>query len=225
MFETKFAEKIVNKILTDLFNQLFNHYGKQHWWPAETREEVIIGAVLTQNTNWTNVTRAITNLKNHNLCSLEKLTDADVSVIAGLIKPSGYYNLKAERLKTTAKALKAWKPDDLPLSSAREYLLAIKGIGEETADSILLYAYGLPVFVIDSYTIRLLGRLGLSVCKKDYPAAQRLFMDNLPADTELFNEYHALIVRHCKAVCRKKPLCGCCSLNQICRFEIADGSP
>lgn len=202
--------------LIKIFRALLDCYGKQYWWPADTKEEVIIGAVLTQNTNWLNVTKAIDNLKSESLCSLELLASVPADKIAALIRPSGYYNLKADRLKNVANSLLGWEPLSLDKEEARNYLLSIKGVGQETADSILLYAYDFPYFVVDSYTIRLSKRLGLLNGDTDYLTVQKLFMENLPSEPYLFNEYHALIVKHCKTHCRKTAKCGGCPLATYC---------
>ncbi len=209
----------MNNKLLYIYQQLFNQYGKQEWWPADTTEEIIIGAILTQNTNWMNVTKAINNLKAKGLCSLEKLSAAPDERIASLIKPSGYYNVKANRLKNISLLLKGWHPEGLPVKQARDYLLAIKGIGEETADSILLYAFHIPEFVIDTYTIRLFKRLALLPEKVNYSSAQNLFLENLPRNPGLFNEYHALIVEHGKTHCKKKPVCIGCPVRSICSVD------
>ncbi|MBW6516324.1 MAG: endonuclease III domain-containing protein [Candidatus Cloacimonetes bacterium] len=208
--------------LTDIYHKLFSCYGNQQWWPADDREEVIIGAILTQNTNWLNVTRALQNLKKNNLCSLHKLASASKATISELIKPSGYYNLKADRLQNCAHFLKDWQPASLTFEEARRYLLAIKGIGPETADSILLYAFHIPVFVIDTYTIRLLNRFFCISSGKNYSYYQSLFMNQLTKESDLYNEYHALIVQHCKSFCRRKPLCDNCPINSECLYHLSN---
>jgi endonuclease-3 related protein len=208
--------------LFSLYEQLLKHYGKQNWWPADNREEVIIGAILTQNTNWSNVIRALDNLKQENLCTLNKLSQQPAETIAPLIKSAGYYNVKAARLKNIAEQLKDWSPENLPIQEARAFLLNIKGIGNETADSILLYAYQIPVFVIDAYTVRLLGRVKRVPTDNRYEYYQNYFMDGLPLDHSLYNEYHALIVKHCKAFCRVKPICRDCPLNKSCISKILE---
>ena len=203
--------------LTDVYDRLFDRYGPQHWWPGETPFEVIIGAILTQSTAWTNVEKAIANLKSAGALDPEFLHSISIDKLATLIRPSGYYNAKAAKLKTFVE----WLTRDyggsldrlfeLDTSDLRKELLSIHGIGPETADSILLYAAHRPIFVIDAYTKRIIGRLGLAPSSDSYEAFQQLFMDNLPQDEGMSNEYHALLVRHGKDVCRKTPKCdGCC---------------
>jgi endonuclease-3 related protein len=207
-------------LLMNVYRRLLARYGPQHWWPGETDFEVCIGAILTQNTAWTNVARAIRNLKAAGVLKAGALRDLPQDELAQLIKPSGYYNGKAKKLKAFVTWLAERCDDDLgglfrsetvPL---REELLRVHGIGEETADSMLLYAGCKPVFVIDAYTKRVFGRLGLTPnAGTRYGDYRRLFMDNLPPDTALFNEYHALIVRLGKETCRPAPRCGTCPLN------------
>ena len=205
--------------LRSIYDSLFLHYGPQHWWPAETPFEVIIGAILTQSTAWTNVEKAIANLKAAGKLSPAALRRISVRALAALIRPCGYYNVKTRRLKAFVVWLGARYGDDLDklftgdIGEVREHLLDIYGIGQETADSILLYAGGRPVFVVDAYTRRTIDRLGLAPVDRSYTGYQQLFMANLPADTALFNEYHALIVRHAKEFCRQRPLCGLCFLG------------
>ena len=202
--------------LLEIYDVLLSAYGEQYWWPAETFDEIIIGTILTQNTSWTNVEKAIINLKNNNLCSLTQISTAAPDTLAELIKPSGYFNQKAKRLiiVTNQFDIKAVKKHDL--WTARKKLLDINGIGPETADSILLYAFEKPIFVIDAYTKRVFTRLGVSLEKQTYDAFQEYFMSNLTHDVKLFNEYHALIVRHCKVSCKVKPDCEECCLKNMC---------
>ena len=187
--------------LTDIYDRLLERYGPRDWWPAESRFEVMVGAVLVQNTAWSNAAKAIQALSEAGLLSPHGLRSADEAVIAQFIYSSGYYNMKARKLK----ALVEWlgeRDDDIEALmtedpvALRNELLAIHGIGEETADDILLYALDMPVFVIDLYTKRLLFRLGLAPEKGPYSLYQQLFTDRLPPDVPLFNEYHALIVTH-----------------------------
>lgn len=208
------------------FRLLHAHYGPQHWWPGETPFEVMVGAVLTQNTAWTNVERAIANLKTAAALSAPALLAMPDAALAELIRPAGYFNVKARRLKALCAFLAeqgvADEPvalrDAAPLPRLRERLLAVHGVGEETADSILLYALDLPVFVVDAYTRRIFNRLGLLGGEEGYAAIQRAFMSRLPAEVRLYNEYHALIVRLGKHVCRPRPRCGECPLGDHCRF-------
>lgn len=194
--------------------------GHQNWWPAETPFEVCVGAILTQNTNWSNVERAIKNLKQAGLLSPEGIAAAEDERLFELIKPAGFYKQKAKRLKAFSKwlleqgGLDALK--DTPTETLREMLLSIKGVGHETADSILLYALDRPVFVVDAYTYRIFLRHNLIYEEITYNELQELFMRNLPEDVELFKEYHALLVEVGKRFCKKKkPLCGGCPLEGI----------
>ncbi len=197
-------------------------YGPQHWWPADEPFEVIVGAILTQSAAWTNVEKAIANLKAAGALSPPALRQLPASEIAELIHPSGYYNAKARKLKAFVDWFGAEFNDSLDsmagsdTASLREKLLSVHGIGDETADSILLYAAGKPVFVIDAYTRRIVDRLGLTPKGNSYAAYRALFMDNLPHDTRMFNEYHALLVQLGKDACRKKPRCEGCCLRGIC---------
>jgi len=199
-------------------------YGPQHWWPAKNPFEVMVGAILTQSTAWGNVEKGITNLKSVKVLSPETLRQMPLPELAKLIHPCGYYNAKAFKLKSLAYWLAGYD-DNLDKLFAtdtyylRQQLLSIHGIGQETADSIILYAANKPVLVIDAYTRRIINRIGLAPENSSYSAYQVFFMDNLPADIQLFNEYHALLVCLAKNVCRKHPLCSQCCLNNICRFN------
>lgn len=207
--------------LLEIYNLLLARYGHRHWWPAETPFEVCVGAILTQNTNWGNVEKAIVNLKRDGLLSPEALHAVPVGVLAESIRPSGFFNVKSVRLKAFVAYLFDHHGGSLERMFAgewrelREELLEVPGIGRETCDSILLYAGEKPSFVVDAYTRRLLAALGLIDARADYEAVRSLFMDNLPADHRLYNEYHALIVQHCKEHCRKRPHCTGCPLH-IC---------
>ncbi len=211
-----------------IYQRLLDHYGPQHWWPAKEPFEVIIGAILTQSTAWTNVEKAIDNLKAAGALTPESLRRLPQDELAGLIYPCGYYNVKARRLKAFAQWLGEQYDGDLDkifasnISHLRQQLLTIYGIGEETADSIILYAAGKPAFVIDAYTRRIINRTGLAPHNNVYSAFQALFMDNLPADASLFNEYHALLVRLAKDVCRTHPRCQQCCLNMA---DMTDAYP
>jgi endonuclease III related protein len=203
-----------NKRLLSIYRLLLEQYGPQHWWPGGSSFEVMVGAILTQSTAWRNVEKAIANLKNAHVMSPSAIRLLTVDELAVLIRPSGYYNAKARKLK----ALGDWCGDDLNklfahnTDTLRHQLLQVHGVGPETADSILLYAADKPVFVIDAYTRRIIGRVGIAPDIDSYDAYQSLFMNNLPADTSLFNEYHALLVRLGKEVCRKVPACRECCL-------------
>ncbi len=208
--------------IKDIYDRLYARYGRQNWWPADTPFEVMVGAVLTQATSWTNVERAIARLKEEDALSPAAMRAMDAETLAKLIYSSGFYNAKAIRLKALVRYMGDAYNDDIEAMRAddsaklRRELLAVKGIGEETADAILLYALGKPSFVIDAYTRRLFHRLGITPDSEDYSAYQQMFSDNLPSDTALFSEYHALIVQHCKEACRKTPVCEGCCLRDVC---------
>jgi endonuclease-3 related protein len=205
--------------LIEMFDLMVAHFGPQHWWPGETPFEVMIGAVLTQNTNWKNVEKAIANIKAAGSLSLKSLEALSPYELAPLIRPAGYYNIKARRLKNLIHLVVERYEGDLDrflteeTKGLREALLSVKGIGPETADSILLYAADRPVFVVDAYTHRILARHGMADEQCTYHDLQALFMDHLPEDLALFNEFHALIVMTGKTFCRKKPLCDQCPLG------------
>lgn len=213
--------------LLKTWNKLFKHYGHQHWWPGDTPFEVMVGAVLTQNTAWINVERAITNLKAAKLLNARKIINAPQERLADLLRPSGYFNIKAKRLTNYCRwyveqgelqHLEQWSTPTL-----RKALLEVNGIGPETADDILLYAFNRPVFVIDAYTRRIFSRLGLVTGDEGYETLRNLFEQSLKGktrltQTELFSEYHALIVIHAKDVCKKKPLCHVCCLASLCKL-------
>ncbi len=204
--------------LLEIFNRLYERFGPQHWWPAKTRDEVVIGAILTQNTAWKNVENALDNLKDNGLLELKKLYKMDTETIKELIKPAGFFNQKAEYLKNISKFFVENRGFEelskLDTKALRQKLLNVKGVGKETADSILLYAFEKPISVVDAYTKRLVKRHKLCECS-NYDEIQNLFMENLPLDEELFNEYHALIVKLAKEFCRKKPICNGCPLEGI----------
>jgi endonuclease-3 related protein len=202
-------------------------YGPQQWWPADEPFEVMVGAILTQSAAWVNVEKAINNLKAAGMLSPRALRRLSLNELATLIRPCGYFNAKAGKLKALVEWLSQAYSDNLArllatsLKQLRPQLLTVHGIGEETADSIILYAASKPVFVIDAYTRRIIDRIGLAPrCSRgnSYSAYQTFFMENLPHRTTLFNEYHALLVHHGKKVCRKQPLCPECCLKDICRY-------
>lgn len=209
-----------------IYRKLLAHFGPQRWWPGETPFEVMAGAVLTQNTAWVNVERAIAALKAADALSVAAILALDDADLAQLIRPAGYFNVKAKRLKALCAFIAAAGCADAPerlartgtLAELRERLLAVHGVGEETADSILLYALGLPVFVVDAYTRRSLTRLGRLAGGERYAAIQAGFHAGLPADAALFNEYHALIVTLGKQFCRPRPRCAGCPLRTGCRW-------
>lgn len=202
-----------------LFHLLKAHFGPQHWWPAETPIEVMVGAVLTQNTNWQNVEKAMLNLKKRDLLSVERLHALGPEPLAQEIRPAGYYNIKAKRLKNLIAfvmaayggELNALKQEDT--QRLRQGLLSVNGVGPETADSILLYAFNRPVFVIDAYTRRILSRHAVAGEHEDYDELQGWFMLHLPAQVALYNEFHALMVQIGKHYCRRSPLCKGCPLQ------------
>lgn len=206
----------INKI----YRLLYKEYGPQGWWPGDSELECVLGAILTQNTSWTNVEKAIHNLKSLNLISVEKLKLITTDELAKLIRPSGYYNQKALKIKNFITILvenyegTLDRMFDQDTSILRNKLLEIKGIGPETADSIILYCANKPVFVVDTYTHRIFSRHGLVPEQTNYNEMQELFMDSLENDAKVFNEYHALIVRVAKECCKKqKPLCTGCPLE------------
>ncbi len=209
-------------LLPDVYDRLYAAYGPQGWWPGETPFEVIAGAILTQSAAWTNVERAIANLKAAGALSPEGLAAISEAGLAALIRPSGYFNAKARKLKAFMRLLDESFGGDLPkllavpAAELRQLLLATHGIGPETADSIVLYAAGRPSFVADAYTRRIFSRLGIAPEADGYDGWRELFMRALPAETALFNEYHALIVRLGKEVCRRTPRCAVCPLRAIC---------
>jgi len=209
-----------NKLLR-IYKILDEYYGDLKWWPADGPFEVIVGAILTQNTNWRNVERAIDNLRLGNLLSPERLRRAKDKRIEELIKPCGYYRVKTRRLKTFLDFFfDEYEASFEAMFSAdwgelRKKLLMVKGIGEETADSILLYAGQKPVFVVDQYTKRLCSRHGLIDGNATYGEVQRFFMERLPADAALYNQYHALLVNAAKDFCKKTPRCSSCPLGKM----------
>jgi endonuclease III related protein len=205
--------------LMEMFERLIAHFGPQNWWPADMPLEVMIGAILTQNTNWTNVEKAISNLKKRGLLSLDRLISLPTDELAHEIRPAGYYNIKAKRLKNLLHFIADQYGGDLTrllnqeTQILREALLSVNGVGHETADSIVLYAANKPLFVVDAYTYRILSRHGMAPEEATYHDIQSLFMDHLPEEVSLYNEFHALIVLAGKNYCRKNPLCPECPLN------------
>ncbi len=205
--------------LHEFYDAMFSAYGPQHWWPAKTPTEVIIGAILTQNTAWRNVERAIDNLRAAGALDWGRLRELPFDELAELIRPAGTYRVKARRLKGFVEWL--WERFDadlermfaMPVSSLREELLSVPGIGRETADAILLYAGGLATFVVDAYTARILYRHRLIDASADYDEIKDLFESNLPSDAAMFNEYHALLVQVGKQHCRPRARCEGCPLE------------
>lgn len=207
--------------LTEIYELLYAAFGPQHWWPGQTPFEVMTGAILTQNTSWANVEKAIKNLKSAKMLSAEAIHRIELSELAELIRPAGYYNIKAKRLKDFVD----WFYDNYQGSVAnleqintdqlREELLRVKGVGRETADSILLYALNRPIFVVDAYTARITVCHGLIEPDADYEQLRELFESNLPQDVQLYNEYHALLVRAGKDFCKPKARCPGCPLEKL----------
>ena len=206
-----------------IFDILHSHFGERNWWPADSPFEVVVGAILTQNTAWRNVEYAISNLKDAGVLSLVAIANLKMDDLENLIRPSGFFRQKAERLQLLCNYLIENYRGELaaifqqPLGEVRAELLTLKGVGPETADSILLYAGGLPSFVVDTYTRRVFGRLGMLQGKQSYEKVRSYFMDALPAEVQLYNEYHALIVETAKEYCSKrKPKCETCPLGAVC---------
>ena len=209
-------------ILMEIFQRLYKVYGPMHWWPGETPFEVMVGSlILTQNTSWRNVEKAIRNLKAKKVLHVRGIHQLKRSQLASLIRSSGYFRIKADRLKAFVNFLFENYRGNLRkirkerLNILRQRLLGIKGIGPETADSILLYGLKKPIFVVDAYTKRILSRHGILSERASYEEVQRLFMDHLPEDERLFNEYHALLVHLGKTLCKKTPRCALCPLEGI----------
>lgn len=206
-----------------LYDRLFARYGPQDWWPGDSPFEVIVGAILTQNTNWTNVEKALANLRAAGVWNFGAIRSTARERLAALIQPSGYFNQKARKLHEFAALIENDFHGnlngllDLPMDDLRTGLLGVWGIGEETADDIVLYAAGKPSFVIDTYTRRIVDRIGWRVGGEAYGNYRSLFSERLPADAALFNEYHALLVRHAVDVCRPTPDCDACCLVTVCR--------
>ncbi len=209
------------KTFTNIYNTLFAHFGPQNWWPGDSPFEIAVGAILTQNTNWDNVEKAIHNLKKDRSLSAKALNEMPNERLAALIRPAGYFNVKARRLKNFLTflsnhyqgSMKKMEKEDM--HALRTGLLGVNGIGPETADSILLYALNKPVFVIDAYTKRIMQRHLVVEEDSTYHDMQKLFHAHIPEDAALFNEYHALIVMLGKHYCRPKPRCTGCPLETM----------
>lgn len=207
--------------LHEIYQTLLTAWGPQHWWPGRTRFEIIVGAILTQNTAWTNVEKAIQRLRREKALTPQRLHEVKLETLAEWIRPAGYYNVKARRLRAFTATLfedfegKLNKLFALPQEELRATLLEIKGIGRETADSIILYAANRPQFVIDAYTRRILERHGWANAKADYDELAELFVSQLPPDITVYNEFHALIVNLGKDYCRPRPRCEDCPLRSF----------
>lgn len=218
---TKAADlRLPARKVRSIYDRLLKTYGPQHWWPADSAFEVMVGSVLTQNAAWINVERAIDNLKRARSLSATKILAADHEQLADWLRPSGYFNIKAKRLRNFCQwyvdegGMHALKHRDT--QSLRHQLLSVNGIGPETADDILLYAFKRPVFVIDAYTRRLFSRLGFIAGDEGYETLRHGFENALGPDVQVFNEYHALIVIHAKDICRVRPRCQVCNLRTRC---------
>jgi len=211
----------IQELLLAAYIALRRRFGHRKWWPAETPLEMCIGAVLTQNTAWKNVTQAISNLKAAGAIDLFAIHEMPAEDLATLIKPSGYYNVKAKRLKSLVRHIVTRYNAELssmlalPLGVLRKELLTVNGVGKETADSIILYAAQKPIFVVDAYTKRVLFRHGLLTGEGDYDTVQGYFHRHLPRDTSLFNDYHAQFVAVGKHYCKTKPMCKECPLTEV----------
>lgn len=209
----------MNTLLTDMFDRLMAHYGPTHWWPGDTPFEIAIGAILTQNTAWSNVEKALANLKRESLLHPVRILEAPVASLESALRPSGYFRQKTERVRLFCDYLvdryqgSMARMGKKSLVSLRSELLALKGIGPETADDILLYACEKPVFVVDAYTRRILSRHGLVDESIGYEALQQRFHGVLPADVRLYKELHGLIVWTGKDFCRRQPCCSGCPLE------------
>jgi endonuclease III related protein len=220
--------KETENALQEVYQRLYQHYGPQGWWPGEGLMEVVLGAILTQAAAWRNVELALKNLKEAGFWTLEAIRDCPQEVLAEIIRPCGYYISKARKLKAFAEYVYQYYEGSLgsflsrETSQLRAELLSIYGIGPETADDIIVYAAEKPSFVIDAYTRRILHRMGLwpGGLGGRYEDWQRLFHENLPKDVALFNEYHALLDRHAKDTCAKRPKCAACCLRDICATSV-----
>jgi endonuclease-3 related protein len=211
----------MNPDIQRAYSILLQRFGKQHWWPARTRLEMMLGAVLTQNTAWTNVEKAFSNLRKNDTLKFQTLEISSQKQIAKWIRPAGYFNQKAGYIKAMIETIRERFDGSLnrlfalDTPALRREMLSWKGVGPETADSILLYAARRPVFVVDAYTRRVCARHGWCDRNASYDSVARLFTDNLPVDVQLYNEYHALIVRLCKEHCTTKPKCEGCPLESF----------
>lgn len=212
----------MRKTVLEIYKKLLDAYGYQNWWPIHENNkdklaEICIGAVLTQNTSWKNVEKALENLINENILNFYSLSKIDENKLKIFIKPAGFYNQKAKAIIELSKLFIAKNPYEIE----REELLKIKGIGKETADSILLYGLDKPYFVVDSYTKRIFYRLGIIESENiSYDKVQRFIMEKIEKDISLYKEFHALIVVHCKNVCKKVPLCKKCVFYNQCNFNL-----
>lgn len=211
--------------LIAIYKSLYRTFGPQHWWPAKTEFEIIVGAILTQQTTWKNVEKAIKNLRKNKLLTIKSLANAPLKKIEELVQPAGYYHQKSKRLKEISTYFLRKYQGNLNnffkkgTKSLREELLILRGVGKETADSILLYAGEKRIFVVDAYTRRILKRANL-FAENDYDKIRMFFEDNLPKDIKIYQEFHALLVKLGKEFCKKKPLCKLCPLYKLCPGKV-----
>lgn len=221
VFLTKMQDIVFKNPVFDFYRTLLNFYGTQNWWPGESTLEILTGAILTQNTSWLNVEKAITKLKNASLLNLKSLYSVDICLLAELIKPSGFYRIKSYRIKNLVKYIYDIYDGDMDKMalkdslSLRKELLAVNGVGEETADAILLYGFNKPFFVVDKYTRRILSRHRLVTKKSNYQQVQKYIMGSIPSDVFIYNNFHAMLVLTGKRFCKTKPLCHNCPLNHF----------
>jgi len=210
--------------LSEVYIRLLEFYGPQHWWPADTVLEIIIGAILVQGTNWRNAEKAISDLKKNNLLDVISLKNVDLNRLAKIIKSSGFQRVKASRIKNFIHRLcsdfqcNLDRLKTLPTARLRKWLLSIKGIGRETADNIILYAFNRSVFPVDKYTRRLFRRLGIIECN-DYEEIRR-YVESKITRLDILKEFRALIVVHCKNTCKTQPICRECPLEKMCHYRI-----
>lgn len=212
-----------NKEISWLYLGLYKNYGPQSWWPANTSFEVMIGAILTQNTAWTNVEKAIANLKQAKALNSSAILKLSDEILASMIRPSGYFNVKTKRLKAFCQWYEkqggSKNLDKLNTETLRHELLSVHGVGPETADDILLYAFKRPVFVIDTYTRRLFSRLDFITGNEKYDVLREMVEDALENNTQHMNEFHALIVKHAKDFCKSTPDCNQCPVLKRCHYN------
>lgn len=209
-------------MITTIYDNLHTRYGNLNWWPAKTPYEVMVGAVLTQNTNWGNVEKAIVNFGDS--LTPEAVSNMEIEELIDIIRPSGFFNQKSRYLKSVTEWFAKYNYDvptvrHKPMDMVRAELLQVKGVGKETADAILLYAFGFPSFVVDAYTTRLCERYPINI-QKDYDTIKGYFEAQLPQSVEVYNNYHAMIVINAKEHCRKKPLCDNCPLDELCEKRL-----
>ena len=212
----------VSDTIDQVYRCLFKHYGEQNWWPGDTPFEIMVGAILAQNTSWVNVEKAITNLKVADCLDPDAIVILPHDDLARMLRPSGYFNIKSRRLRAFCEWLQAQGGEQVvagyETEAMRDALLQVNGVGPETADDMVLYAFHRPVFIIDGYTRRLFSRLGIIAGDEGYEALRSLFEITLEGTAELYNQYHALIVTHGKNVCKAKPQCHTCIFKDKCLY-------